>query len=398
MFDACRQICKRLEPVAAEMPGASFAEIVESALQRRIPLFAHGYYRTPEIHFNPKTATGKPFHYFAYAAAVSEVEIDGFTGDSRLLRADILEDVGDSLSPLIDRGQIEGGFIQGLGWLTIEELVWDAQGRLATAGASTYKLPSWSGMPAVFNVSFLERATEPGVVMGSKAVGEPPLMLAISVREAIRSAMAAFGSGRHCCARQSGHARADFLGIRDAKAASESAHHPAAGAFASDGTVPRRHLSHAGERLSFGGMRCRACADGGLVIDSGKILACGDSQRFAFNILIATVRDLTEATSCPALSIRISISRKCASLEAWVTHFWIGSMPYPARRSALGRSLLRGHHCARIRPQPGRSRDHHGFGFRLAFRGSDSRSVCGLFLRRPAHCQWTGARGPPLAR
>jgi xanthine dehydrogenase large subunit len=126
---------------------------------------------------------------------VSEVEVDGFTGDYRLLRTDILEDVGDSVSPVIDRGQIEGGFIQGVGWLTLEELVWDAQGRLATAGASTYKLPSWTEVPDVFEVNFLERATEPGVIFGSKAVGEPPLMLAISVREAIRDAIAAWCAG-----------------------------------------------------------------------------------------------------------------------------------------------------------------------------------------------------------
>ena len=121
--------------------------------------------------------------------------MDGFTGDYRLLRADLLEDAGDPLSPWIDRGQIEGGFAQGVGWLTIEELLWDREGRVATAGASTYKLPSWSEMPDVFEVTFLERAAEPGVILGSKAVGEPPLMLAISVREAIRDAIAAFGSG-----------------------------------------------------------------------------------------------------------------------------------------------------------------------------------------------------------
>jgi xanthine dehydrogenase large subunit len=172
-----------------------FAQLVEAAYKARKPLFAHGFYRTPEIHFDPKTATGKPFHYYAYAAAVSEVEIDGFTGDTRVLRTDILEDVGDSVSPLVDRGQIEGGFIQGLGWLTLEELVWDKEGRLATNGASTYKLPSWTEIPEIFNVAFLERAAEPGVIFGSKAVGEPPLMLAISVREAIREAIAAFGPG-----------------------------------------------------------------------------------------------------------------------------------------------------------------------------------------------------------
>ena len=229
VVDACRQICERLAPIIAEMPDASFAAIVETAYKRRIPLFAHGYYRTPEIHFDPKTATGKPFHYYAFAAAVSEVEIDGFTGDSRLLRTDILEDLGDSFAPLIDRGQIEGGFIQGLGWLTIEELVWDAQGRLATAGASTYKLPSWSEMPPVFNVSFLERATEPGVIMGSKAVGEPPLMLAFSAREAIRAAIAGFGPGGVVKLDSPATPERIFWAIQEVKAAVEIAPQPAAG-------------------------------------------------------------------------------------------------------------------------------------------------------------------------
>ena len=173
----------------------SFAEVVEIAYRQRLPLFASGYYRTPEIQYDPKSMQGRPFYYFAYGAAVSEVEIDVFTGQHRLLRVDILEDVGDSVSPLVDRGQIEGGFVQGAGWLTLEELLWDADGRLATDGASTYKLPSWSEMPDDFRVAFLERAAEPGVVFGSKAVGEPPLMLAISVREAIRDAVASYGAG-----------------------------------------------------------------------------------------------------------------------------------------------------------------------------------------------------------
>jgi xanthine dehydrogenase large subunit len=212
VVNACRQIVDRLRPIAAELlqcgesdvrleegfartgdRAVPIAQVAEAAYKKRIALFAHGYYRTPEIWFDHETARGKPFHYFAYGAAVSEVEIDGFTGMHRILRADLLEDVGDSISPLIDLGQIEGGFMQGVGWLTIEELLWDTQGRLATGGASTYKLPSWSELPPVFNVSFLERAAEPGVVFGSKAVGEPPLMLAISVREAIRDAIAAFG-------------------------------------------------------------------------------------------------------------------------------------------------------------------------------------------------------------
>jgi xanthine dehydrogenase large subunit len=212
--DACFQIRTRLTAVAAaildcdpasvEFEGGvvssggksiAFAALCETAYKQRVALFAQGYYRTPDIHFDFKQARGKPFHYYAYGAAVSEVEIDGFTGAYRLLRTDILQDVGDSISPTIDRGQIEGGFLQGVGWLTLEELLWDANGRVSTGGASTYKLPSWSEVPEVFNVQLLERATEPGVIMGSKAVGEPPLMLAFSVREALREAVAAFGQG-----------------------------------------------------------------------------------------------------------------------------------------------------------------------------------------------------------
>ena len=194
VLDACLQLKARLTAVAAGRT-MEFAELCEAAYRQRVPLFAEGYYRTPDIHWDPATGKGKPFHYFAYGAAVSEVEVDGFTGAHRLLRVDILEDVGDSISPIVDRGQIEGGFVQGVGWLTIEELLWDAEGRVATAGASTYKLPSWSEMPEVFEVNFLERASQRNVVFGSKAVGEPPLMLAISVREAIRDAVAAFGHG-----------------------------------------------------------------------------------------------------------------------------------------------------------------------------------------------------------
>jgi xanthine dehydrogenase large subunit len=199
--DACEQLKARLAPVAASLtpldggPGPTFAEVVEAAYRRRIPLFAQGYYRTPGIGYDPKTGQGRPFHYFAYGAAVSEVELDSFTGDCRVRRVDILEDVGESLSPIIDRGQIEGGFIQGLGWLVMEELLWTHDGRVATNSASTYKLPSWSELPDDFRVAFLERAAEPGVIFGSKAVGEPPLMLAISVREAIRGAIASYGAG-----------------------------------------------------------------------------------------------------------------------------------------------------------------------------------------------------------
>jgi xanthine dehydrogenase large subunit len=212
VVDACGQIAARLRLAAAGMLKCAeseirfeggvalgpdgcvpLADVAESAYQQRVALFAHGYYRTPDVWFDVAAGRGKPFHYFAYGASVSEVEIDGFTGMHRILRADLLEDVGDSVSPGIDLGQIEGGFMQGVGWLTVEELIWDAEGRVATDGASTYKLPSWSELPPAFNVSFLERASESGVVFGSKAVGEPPLMLALSVREAIRDAIAAFG-------------------------------------------------------------------------------------------------------------------------------------------------------------------------------------------------------------
>ena len=211
--DACVQIRDRLASVAAaifdcEPPDVHFEDgivsargksiafgpLCETAYKQRVSLFAEGFYRTPDIHFDFKTARGRPFYYYAYGAAVSEVELDGFTGQYRLLRTDILQDVGDSISAIVDRGQIEGGFLQGVGWLTIEDLLWDVKGRVSSAGASTYKLPSWSEAPAIFNVEILERATQPDVVMGSKAVGEPPLMLAMSVREALRAAVAAFGS------------------------------------------------------------------------------------------------------------------------------------------------------------------------------------------------------------
>ena len=197
VLDACRKIRAVLDSVAAQRPGESlsFAELAEAAYRQRLPLFASGFYRTPEIHYDPKTLQGRPFYYYAYGAAVAEVEVESFTGQYRLLRADLIEDVGESLSPLIDRWQIEGGFLQGVGWLTLEELVWDGEGRLATNGASTYKLPSWAEMPAEFHVDFLTRAAEPGVVFSSKAVGEPPLMLALSVREALRDAIGSFGSG-----------------------------------------------------------------------------------------------------------------------------------------------------------------------------------------------------------
>jgi xanthine dehydrogenase large subunit len=255
VLDACRQIQSRLIPIAAKLlkcgdasvrfangrvfssdaigddTSIELAAVVEAAYRNRVALFADGYYRTPEIHFDPKTATGKPFHYFAYGAAVSEVEIDGFTGEHRILRADLLQDVGDSVSPLVDLGQIEGGFLQGIGWLTVEELLWDAHGKVATAGASTYKLPSWPEMPEVFNVAFLERAAEPGVVFGSKAVGEPPLMLAFSVREAIRAAIAAFGASGVITLDSPATPERIYWAVENARASSQASIAPATGAI-----------------------------------------------------------------------------------------------------------------------------------------------------------------------
>ncbi len=214
--DACETLKARLAVVAAKLLNlgapedlgfeddwvfnrhhpkerVSFAEVVGRAYLEQISLSATGYYRTPNIYFDKLKGSGKPFYYYAYGAAVSEVEIDGFTGQWRLRRADILHDVGQSLNPLIDRGQIEGGFIQGLGWLTMEELVWDDAGRLRTTAPSTYKIPTISEVPETFNVQLLEHAPQDGVIYGSKAVGEPPFMLAISVREALKDAIAAFG-------------------------------------------------------------------------------------------------------------------------------------------------------------------------------------------------------------
>jgi xanthine dehydrogenase large subunit len=169
----------------------SFDEVVKAAYANRIQLWSDGFYRTPKIHYDKATLTGRPFFYFSYGAACSEVAIDTLTGESRVLKVDILHDVGTSLNPALDVGQIEGGFIQGLGWLTMEQLVWDARGRLATHAPSTYKIPATGDVPEHFRVELWHEANREDNVGGSKAVGEPPFMLAISVWEAIREAVAA---------------------------------------------------------------------------------------------------------------------------------------------------------------------------------------------------------------
>src|ERR1700674_885092 len=171
----------------------SFAEVLQRAYFARTSLSATGFYRTPDIVYDREAGRGKPFHYFAVGAAVSEVEVDGFTGMNRIRRVDIVHDVGDAINSGVTLGQIEGGFVQGAGWLTNEELIWDSEGRLMTHSPDTYKIPAIGDTPDIFNVAFLAEATQANVIHGSKAVGEPPLMLAISVREAIRDAVAAFG-------------------------------------------------------------------------------------------------------------------------------------------------------------------------------------------------------------
>ncbi|HEU4411501.1 MAG TPA: xanthine dehydrogenase molybdopterin binding subunit [Polyangiaceae bacterium] len=216
---ACDELRGRLAPVAADLlerrhgarvdPGAlrfeggrvhapggaaiDFAEAVEAAYIRQTSLSATGFYRTPGLAYDKAAGKGHPFHYFAFGAALAEVEVDGYSGMKRVLSVDILHDVGDSLNPGVDRGQIEGGFVQGMGWLTGEELKWDAAGRLMTHSASTYQIPSIGDAPPRFRVQLLPRAAQGNTIHGSKAVGEPPLMLAIAVREAIRDAIAAFG-------------------------------------------------------------------------------------------------------------------------------------------------------------------------------------------------------------
>jgi xanthine dehydrogenase large subunit len=210
---ACETLLERLRPVAAALLGCEtgavsfaddavhgggttlrFEEVVAAAYRQRVSLSATGYYRTPDLHWDPKAGRGYPFYYFAFGAAVAEVEVDGYTGVHRLLRVDILHDVGESLNETIDRGQIEGGFVQGMGWLTCEELRWNAQGRLLTDAPSTYKIPTVGEVPHEFRVALFQRSQPPStdVIFGSKAVGEPPLMLAIAVREALRDAVAAF--------------------------------------------------------------------------------------------------------------------------------------------------------------------------------------------------------------
>lgn len=215
--DAARQIRERLAAFAAAQNACdvaevrfsrgrvflgahhelSFCELVAQAYLARVQLWSDGFYATPGLHWNRETLQGKPFFYFAYGAAVSEVLVDTLTGEWRLLRADVLHDVGRSLNPAIDIGQIEGAFVQGMGWLTTEELVWHPQsGLLTTHAPSTYKIPTANDCPPVFNVSLYEADNPADTIHRSKAVGEPPLLLPFSVFFAIRDAVSSVG-GHH---------------------------------------------------------------------------------------------------------------------------------------------------------------------------------------------------------
>lgn len=216
--DAARQIKVRLADYAAQKYGIkpdelcfkdnkvicgnhilSFEDFIANAYMERVQLSAAGFYKTPKIHWDRASGRGRPFYYYAYGASVSEVSIDALTGEYSIDRVDILHDVGRSLNPALDIGQIEGGFIQGMGWLTTEELWWDDKGRLRTHAPSTYKIPLASDCPEVFNVTLADWSQNREMtIRRSKAVGEPPFMLAMSVWEALGMACASFADYKHC--------------------------------------------------------------------------------------------------------------------------------------------------------------------------------------------------------
>jgi xanthine dehydrogenase large subunit len=215
-LDGCNQIKARMAAHAAKMYEVEphevawefggvragqqfvpFAELATSCWMNRVQLSAAGFYMTPKIHWDRANGTGRPFYYFAYGAACSEVTIDTLTGEYQVERADVLEDVGRSLNPAIDIGQVEGGFVQGMGWLTTEELWWDQKGQLRTHAPSTYKIPLASDVPPIFNVNLAEWSVNKEPAIGrSKAVGEPPLVLGYSVVEAMAMAVASVADYR----------------------------------------------------------------------------------------------------------------------------------------------------------------------------------------------------------
>ncbi|WP_010139044.1 molybdopterin cofactor-binding domain-containing protein, partial [Oceanicola sp. S124] len=172
----------------------SFAKAAALTYQAQVSLSATGHYRTPDLSWDRLRGTGRPFFYFAHGAALTEVVVDTLTGEYRILRADILHDAGSSLNPALDVGQVEGGYVQGAGWLTTEELVWDDKGRLRTHAPSTYKIPACSDRPRVFNVALWDEPNPAQTIYRSKAVGEPPFMLGISALLALSDAVAACGT------------------------------------------------------------------------------------------------------------------------------------------------------------------------------------------------------------
>lgn len=212
---ACQQMRERLSQVAAQHLGCSAGEVtfaqdhawfgrssmpwkdlIIQAWLARVGLSVTGFYKTPEIAYDFNTLWGRAFYYFCYGAAVSEVEIDTQTGEWWLKAVDILHDVGQSINPAIDRGQIEGGYVQGMGWLTMEECIWSAKGQLLTHGPSTYKIPVAGDIPEHFNIEFFDGSNVKPTPFYSKAVGEPPLMLALSTYFALREAVSASANHR----------------------------------------------------------------------------------------------------------------------------------------------------------------------------------------------------------
>ncbi|KAM6179213.1 xanthine dehydrogenase/oxidase [Erethizon dorsatum] len=191
IYEACQTILKRLEPFKKKNPNGSWEDWVSAAYFDAVSLSATGFYKTPNLGYDPKTNSGNPFHYFSYGVACSEVEIDCLTGDHKNLRTDIVMDVGSSLNPAIDIGQVEGAFVQGLGLFTMEELHYSPEGSLHTRGPSTYKIPAFGSIPTEFRVSLLRDCPNKRAIYASKAVGEPPLFLAASIFFAIKDAISA---------------------------------------------------------------------------------------------------------------------------------------------------------------------------------------------------------------
>ena len=189
-------MCFAHDTVTVHGKSVVFADLVQEAHNARVQLWSDGYYATPKIHWNQLTLNGRPSLYYAYGAAVSEVIVDTLTGEWKLVRADLLHDAGHSINPAIDIGQVEGAFIQGMGWLTMEELWWNKAGKLMTSAPSTYKIPAVNDCPADFRVRLFKNANHEDTILRSKAVGEPPLLLPFSVFFAIRDAVASVADYR----------------------------------------------------------------------------------------------------------------------------------------------------------------------------------------------------------